>query len=36
VSREAAELVESTTRIGWGVLLDVPGELFIAGAVTQP
>ena len=36
VRREAAGLVESMTGIGWGVLLDLPGELFVAGAVTQP
>jgi hypothetical protein len=33
---EASGLVEEMLGIGWGVLLDVPGELFVAGAVTQP
>jgi hypothetical protein len=34
--REARGLVEEMLGIGWGVLLDVPGRLFVAGAVTQP
>jgi hypothetical protein len=33
---DAPGLVEETLAIGWGVLVDVPDELFIAGAVTQP
>jgi hypothetical protein len=32
----APGLVEETLAIGWGVLLDVPDEVYIAGAVTQP
>jgi hypothetical protein len=33
---EAPKLVEGMLGIGWGVLIDAPGELFVAGAVTQP
>lgn len=29
-------LVEGMLAIGWGVLADIPGRLFVAGAVTQP
>jgi hypothetical protein len=36
VPRQAPGLVEETLGIGWGVLLDVEDEIFIAGAVTQP
>jgi hypothetical protein len=36
VRRDAAGLVEWMTGIGWGVLIDVADEIFVAGAVTQP
>ena len=29
-------LVEGMLAIGWGVLADIPGRLFVAGAVTEP
>ncbi len=33
---ESPGLVEETRGIGWGVLADEPGQLYIAGAVAQP